>query len=242
MMISKDLKTQLEQINWKRILVFYSLILLGTFFVRKLPNLLQLTLGKYVDFILPWNLNHGIIVFIIALIFYKFSEVKKEISFLGIAKIKTIIFPLILIVGYSIIGINNDFGVNKHLWGCIFITVTFIYDIMEEYAWRGYLNDALGKLFWVFKSIVTGLFWAIWHLLIFDNFNQFGGFWIFALLCIVFSFILTFSTIKTKSIIVPAAMHALFSKTNITTLIIFSIFLVLLFTWNKFFVKEGIKN
>ncbi|WP_257468054.1 CPBP family glutamic-type intramembrane protease [Empedobacter falsenii] len=104
------------------------------------------------------------------------------------------------------------------------------------------MNDALGNIFWIIKSIITGIFWAVWHLFIFKDFDQFGGFGIFMLLCIVFSFVLTFSTIRTKSIIVPATIHALMAKTNLATLIIFVIILALLFVWNKIFERKPIRE
>ncbi|WP_313094732.1 CPBP family intramembrane glutamic endopeptidase [Empedobacter sp.] len=233
---------QIKQTNWVRIIIFYGLILIGTFLIRKCPNFLQLIFGGLVDFQLPWNMNHGLIIFLISLLFYKFSKVKKEVSLLGKEGFKTLIFPFILLVGYSIYGINNDYGINKHLWAAIFISVTLLYDIMEEYTWRGYLNDALGNIFWIIKSIITGIFWAVWHLFIFKDFDQFGGFGIFMLLCIVFSFVLTFSTIRTKSIIVPATIHALMAKTNLATLIIFVIILALLFVWKKIFERKPIRE
>ncbi|WP_413533438.1 CPBP family intramembrane glutamic endopeptidase [Empedobacter brevis] len=233
-----NLINQIKHTNWIRIFTFYVLILLGTFLIRKCSNFLQLIFGNLVDFQLPWNMNHGLIIFIISLLFYKFSKVKKEVSILGNAGLKSLIFPFILIVGYSIYGISNDYGINKHLWAAIFISVTLLYDILEEYTWRGYLNDSLGNIFWMIKSIVTGIFWAIWHLLIFKDFNQFGGFGIFMLLCVIFSFVLTFSTLQTKAIIVPATIHALMAKNNLATLIIFIIILILLFVWNKIFTKK----
>lgn len=223
---------KLKQVNWIKISCFYGLVLLGTFLIRKLPNLLQLTFGKLVDFNLPWNMNHGLIVLILALLFYQFSGIKKNVSFFG-NSVKTIIFPIILFAGYGIIGIENDFGMNKHLWAIIFIAGTFVYDIMEEYAWRGYLNDALGNIFWMIKSVITGIFWAVWHIFIFNDFEQFGSFWMFMVLCIVFSFLLTYSTIRTKSIIAPASLHALMAKNNMATLIILVFIMTLLIFWNR---------
>lgn len=233
---------QLKQVNWFRILLFYSLILIGTFFIRKLPNFFQLIFGGLVDFQLPWNMNHGLIILIVSLVFYKFSKVKKDVSLLGKEKYSTLIFPLILIVGYAMYGIENNYGINKHVWASIFISITLLYDIAEEYTWRGYLNDALGNTFWIIKSIITGIFWSVWHLFIFNDFSQFGGFGIFMLLCVIFSFVLTYSTIRTKSIIVPATIHALMAKTNLSTLIIFIIILVLLIVWNKIFTKKQLVN
>ncbi|WP_276680656.1 CPBP family intramembrane glutamic endopeptidase [Empedobacter brevis] len=229
---------QLKQVNWFSILLFYSLILIGTFLIRKLPNFFQLIFGGLVDFQLPWNMNHGLIILIVSLVFYKLSKVKKDVSLLGKEKYSTLIFPLILIVGYAMYGIENNYGINKHVWASIFISITLLYDIAEEYTWRGYLNDSLGNTFWIIKSIITGIFWSVWHLFIFNDFGQFGGFGIFMLLCVIFSFVLTYSTIRTKSIIVPATIHALMAKTNLSTLIIFIIILVLLIVWNKIFHKK----
>lgn len=232
--------TQLKQINWFPILLFYGLILIGTILIRKLPNLLQLLFGGLVGFQLPWNMNHGLIILIISLFFYKFSMVKKDVSLLGKESFRTLIFPLILIVGYAVYGIENKYGINKHLWASIFVSVTLLYDIAEEYTWRGYLNDVLGNTFWIIKSVITGIFWAVWHLFIFNDFEQFGGFGIFMLLCVIFSFVLTYSTVRTKSIIVPATLHALMVRNNLATLIIFILILVLLFAWNKIFAKKTI--
>ncbi|WP_353164601.1 hypothetical protein [Empedobacter brevis] len=143
---------QLKQVNWFSILLFYSLILIGTFLIRKLPNFFQLIFGGLVDFQLPWNMNHGLIILIVSLVFYKFSKVKKDVSLLGKEKYSTLIFPLILIVGYAMYGIENNYGINKHVWASIFISITLLYDIAEEYTWRGYLNDALGNTFWIIKT------------------------------------------------------------------------------------------
>jgi membrane protease YdiL (CAAX protease family) len=234
--------TGIKEINWLRIFTFYIFILIGTFLVQKIPNLLHLATDKYLEFNLPWNINHGIIIFIISILFYKFSTIKTEISFLGKEKFKNLLFPVMLFTGYSMYGFRNNYEINEHLWAFLFCSVTIVYDIMEEYTWRGYLNDSLGKIQWIIKSIITGIVWTFWHLLIFGNFDQFGGFAIFMLLCIVFSFVLTFSVIKTNSIIVPATIHALFAKTNIVTLILFVIFIIILILWNKKRKKETSAN
>lgn len=223
----------LKQVEWWKILLFYSIILLATFLARLLPNVLQLILSYFSDKYYPWNFNHGFAVLLVTFFFYKYSKRKTEFSLLGNQKYKSIIFPIILCAGYAYYGIPNDQGVNPHIWALLFCVFTLMYDLMEEYAWRGYLIENLGPLVWSAKAVISGVFWAVWHLLIFQNFDQFGGFWIFLLLCIVFSFLLTFSVIRTKSILVAATLHALMIRSNFVTLACLIIYLLRLFTWNK---------
>src|SRR5690606_25600752 len=116
-------------------------------------------------------------------------------------------------------GISNEHGVNNHLWALIFCSFLLVYNLMEEYAWRGYLFDDLKPIHFVLKSLISGIFWVFWHLLIFKNFDQYGGFGIFILFCIIFSFILTFAVSRTKSILVAAAIHTFIIQTNIAALI-----------------------
>lgn len=85
--------SQIKQTNWIRIIIFYGLILIGTFLIRKCPNFLQLIFGGLVDFQLPWNMNHGLIIFLISLLFYKFSKIKKKFLF-GKRKFKNIDFSI----------------------------------------------------------------------------------------------------------------------------------------------------
>lgn len=226
--------TKFKEIKWwLRVVLFYSIILVSTYFARKLPNILQITLSSFTDIDFPWNYNHGIAILIVSLLFYKFSGVKSEFSLLGANKLKAIAFPVILLIGYSAYGFKNDYGINEHLWAFIFCMFTLIYDIMEEYTWRGFLIEGVGHLNLIIKSVISGIFWAIWHLLVFNNFDQFGGFAMFLAFCLIFSLILTFSVLRTKAIIVPATLHALLIRTNIVTLLCFLLYAVLLFTWNR---------
>ncbi|UUC44076.1 CPBP family intramembrane glutamic endopeptidase [Flavobacterium cerinum] len=229
----KKISEQIKTVNWLPILAFYGIILIGTYLARQLPNLLNLILTQLTDIPFSFNYNHGFVVLIVSFLAYRFSGIKQEITLLGNNKIKSILFPVILFTAYSIYGINNSHGVNIHLWALLTCSFAFIYNLMEEYAWRGYLIESTGTINYVLKSLISGILWAIWHILIFKNFDQYGGFWIFMAFCIVFSFILTFAVLRTKSIIVAAAMHAFIIQMNIVSLICFSLFILLLVTWNK---------
>lgn len=228
----------IKKVNWLRILFFYGLILAATYFSRKLPNLLTLLLSQFSDLHFTWNYNHGIVITFISFLFYKFSSIKQEITFLGNNTLKTLAFPVILFIGYSVYGMNNDNGINKHLWAFIFCAFMLIYNIMEEYTWRGYFTESLGNINMLIKGFISGIFWAFWHFLIFNDFKQYGGFGVFLAFCIVFSVILTFSVSKSKAILVPATIHTLLVSTNMVTLICFALFALILFTWDKGFIKD----
>lgn len=225
----KEIKT-----DWKTIIIVYGIAILLTFLLLKLPNGLK-ELGLILfDFKLPFNWNHGIALLIATFIGYKFFKTKRETTFLGNDGIRSIIFGLIILVAYSIVGISNKHGINPHLWGVFFVAMTLIYDILEETFWRGYLNDLIKTKYLAIKYIITGILWSLWHLLIFDNFNQWGGFHIFLLLSIIVSFIIGFATTKTNSILVASSIHALLISKNLyVTIICFVIWGIMILTWRK---------
>ena len=225
--------TTIQKANWLKITIFYISILLLTYISRRLPNLFQLLYSPLTDTYLPWNFNHGITIIIVSFLFYKLTSQQPGFTLLGTNKLKSIAFPCILFIGYGLYGIKNDQGINEHLWALTFCFFTLVYDLMEEYVWRGYLIENLGKTTVLLKSLVSGVCWGIWHLLIFKEFSQYGGFGAFLAFCIIFSLVLTFSITTTKSLLVPATIHALLIRTNIITLTCFIIYLVLLFTWNR---------
>ncbi len=227
------LKESIKSIRWKNVLLFYGIVLVGTYGVRKLPNLLQLALTQITDIHFSFNYNHGIFIALIAWLFYKKSNVQQSITLLGYQPLKALLFPVVLLSAYSITGINNDNGIDKHSWAFLFCGLALLYNLMEEYAWRGYLVDAIGKLPYVLKSLISGITWAIWHLVVFKDFEQYGGFGMFLLFCIVFSYILTFAVQRTKSILVAASLHAFIIQMNVSALICLGIFLALLFTWKS---------
>lgn len=220
--------------DWKTIIIVYGIALLLTFLVLKLPNGLR-ELGLLLfDFKLPFNWNHGIALLITTVIGYKYFKTKRETTFLGNNRIASIIFSIIVLVAYAIVGISNKYGINEHLYGLFFVSMTLVYDIMEESFWRGYLNDLIKAKYLAIKYIITGILWSFWHLLIFDNFNQWGGFHIFLLLSIIVSFIIGFATTKTNSVLVAASIHALLISKNLyVTIICFVIWGIMILTWRK---------
>ena len=70
--------------------------------------------------------------------------------------------PAILLM---VIGVQNKYGINTHLYGFIASFATFIYCIMEEYGWRGYLQSELQFLRPVINFFFIGFIWYSWHLI-----------------------------------------------------------------------------
>jgi|GEM_PF-207880 membrane protease YdiL (CAAX protease family) len=235
-----DLLRQLKGINWFRIVLFYGVAMTGTYLARKLPNVLNLLLAQVTDIPLSFNYNHGLAVLLISLLFYRYSGVKQTITLLGSHQYKSLLFPLVLLGCYTVFGIGNPHGINRHLWALLLCCAALVYNIMEEYAWRGFLVDSLGKAGIVVKAVVSGILWSCWHLLVFSNFNQYGGFAIFFLFCILFSFILTFAVVRTRSILVAATIHAFIIQMNMAALVCAGIFVLLLFTWDRKLVNSNL--
>ncbi|MCX7548628.1 CPBP family intramembrane metalloprotease [Xanthomarina sp. F1114] len=227
--------------SYLRITLFiYGLALLLTFIIIKFPNGIQ-ALGVLIfNFKIPFNWNHGFALLLTAIVGYAFFKTERKTNFLGNNKVRSIVFSLILLVSYAIVGISNKYEINPHLWALIFVSLTLIYDVLEESFWRGYLNDLIQPKHLAIKYTITGILWSFWHFLIFDNFEQWGGFHVFLMLSIIVSFIIGFATTKTNSILVAAAIHALLISKNLNvTIICFIIWSIMILTWNK---KLFIKN
>ena len=224
---------RLKPLPWIRILLFYTLILLGTAIARQFPNALQNVLHTITGQHFPWNYNHGFVLLFLALIFYKLFPPQRRIRLLGDRSLAILIFPCIPLFCYGLYGLKNNLDINPHLWAVLFVAATFIYDLMEAYMWRGYLVDALGTMPWVYKAIISGIAWAFWHTLIFDDFGQFGGFGMFILLSILVSFALVYAGVRTNSIVASAAMHATLIRVNYVSLICFILYFILLWRWKK---------
>lgn len=162
-----------NNIVWKRVIMFFLIATLISNIFRfdifeiktsfeKLPTWL---------FILIFALLEGSGVVIGALIALHLLRKNKEtqISLFGTSKLKSLIMGAIPIVILTTIGVDNDFGMNSHLYGLIAIIGTLIYCLMEEIGWRGYLQEELRELKSWQKYFIIGLIWYLWHLSFLTN-------------------------------------------------------------------------
>ena len=206
--MKKEIKQ--SKISWKRILIFFIIATsISNVFrfdifefrpeLEKLPNWI---------FILTTFLLSGSGVIIGALIIIPFlkKQRKTEISLFGTSKSKSLIMAVIPIIIVTIFGVKNDFEIDAHLYGLIAITGTLLYCIMEEYGWRGYLQEELKSFKAWQKYLAIGFIWYLWHLTFLTNATV--GDNLFFLAMIIFgSWGIGQVVESTKSIIAGACFH-----------------------------------
>jgi len=132
----------------------------------------------------------------------KFSN---KITILGKESIKNSIILILPTISFSILGFENDKGINIHLYGFIYSLINVIYSFSEEFGWRIYLQNSLDGVNKNLKYIIIGFVWWIWHLRFETNFDIF----IFPLICIVGGYLLGKLTDDTKVIVPVITIHSL---------------------------------
>jgi membrane protease YdiL (CAAX protease family) len=157
-----------KDINWKRIALFLIVAItisnIFRFDIFELkPELEQLPTWI---FILTSVFLEGSGVLIGALIILPVlkKQRKTEMSLFGTSKSKSLLMAIIPILILGIIGVNNQHELDAHLYGFIAAISTLIYCIMEEYGWRGYLQEELKSLKPWLKYLFIGFIWYLWHL------------------------------------------------------------------------------
>ncbi len=87
-----------------------------------------------------------------------------DVSFFGTSKIKSILMALVPTILLILIGVQNKYEINVHVYGLIAAFGSFVYCIMEEYGWRGYLQEEFKILKPVIRFLLIGFIWYAWHL------------------------------------------------------------------------------
>ncbi|MDC3388614.1 hypothetical protein OAX11_03780 [Flavobacteriaceae bacterium] len=100
-------------------------------------------------------------VFIAAL--FALSLLKKErttsITLLGTSKIYNAYMVAIPLVLLAVVGVNNTYEMNVHVYAIFAFIITLIYCIFEEYGWRGYLHEEFKSITPIKKYIIIGILW-----------------------------------------------------------------------------------
>ena len=157
-----------NKISWKRILIFFVIAtLISNVFrfdifglkpeLEKLPNWIFILTTVFLE-------GSGVIIGVLIILPYLKKEKKVEMSFFGTSKTKGLIMAIIPIITLAIIGVRNDLELDNHVYGLIAIIGTLLYCIMEEYGWRGYLQEELKSLQSWQKYLIIGTVWYLWHL------------------------------------------------------------------------------
>lgn len=157
-----------ERINWKRIILFLLIaIIISNIFrfdvfelkseLEKLPTWIYILTILFLE-------GSGVFIGALIAIYFLKKHRKSEITFFGTSKSKSVIMAVIPIIMLTIIGVKNKFEIDSHIYGFIAIIGTLLYCIMEEYGWRGYLQEELKTLKSWQKYLIIGFIWYIWHL------------------------------------------------------------------------------
>jgi uncharacterized protein len=134
------------------------------------------------------------------------KERKTEISFWGTSKTKGIIMALIPTILLVVIGVKNTYGYNVHGYGLLAAFGTLIYCILEEYGWRGYLEEEFKFLKPIVRIFSIGFIWYFWHLSFLTNHSVKDN--LFFLGCLIAgSFGIGKVAEVTKSILACACFH-----------------------------------
>ena len=202
----------MKNISYKRIVLFYSIAII-------ISNIFRFDIFKSTEFLqnnLPtWGsltlivLLEGIGIFMGALIALKYLNKcrKTSISFFGISKSKSILIAIIPMLFLVIIGVDNDYQMNSHIYGFFSFIITLLYCIMEEYGWRGYLQEELEAVKDWKKYLIIGFLWYIWHLSFLRNGVSFKDNVFFLSMMILGSVGIGKIADSTKSILISACFH-----------------------------------
>ena len=168
--VSNNMKDEMEKnnISWKRVVMFFIIAtLISNIFrfdifefkseLEKLPSWIFIFITVLLE-------GSGVIIGALIIIPFLKKKRKMEMSLFGTSKSKSLIMAIIPILILTIIGVTNDFGMEYHFYGLVAATGTFLYCIMEEYGWRGYLQEELKILKPWEKYLIIGFIWYLWHL------------------------------------------------------------------------------
>ncbi|MEL7533074.1 MAG: CPBP family glutamic-type intramembrane protease [Bacteroidota bacterium] len=102
-------------------------------------------------------------MFLISLLLRRTDPSPEPTSFFGHSSKWSILIALLPVGLLSAFGVSNDYGIQANLFGLFMGGLLLGYTLLEEYGWRGYLQDALPiKREWL-KYGLIGLIWYVWH-------------------------------------------------------------------------------
>lgn len=199
-----------NNIGFKRILIFLIIaISLSNIFrfdvfgtrevLQKLPTWIYLISVLFLE-------GSGVFIGALIAIYLLRKDRKTTISFYGTSVRKSLFMSSIPIVLLTIIGVKNGYGINANLYGLIAVLGSLIYCIMEEFGWRGYLQEELKGLKPVKRYLIIGFFWYLWHLTFLTEATFLGN--LFFLGVLLFgSWGIGQVAESTKSVLISACFH-----------------------------------
>ena len=131
-----------------------------------------------------------------------------EMSLGGKDNLKACIIVAVPIACLSVVGLPNDLGIQPNLFALIMSCFTMLYAVLEEFGWRGYLQEELIRKYnkWLTYTVV-GLIWYLWH---WYFFREGGNPRLVMIPILIFaSFGIGEVAKGTKSILICGALHGL---------------------------------
>lgn len=194
----------------------------------------------------------GVFLAAMLVIPYLRKEQQVKTSLFGNSPTKSLIMGCIPLSLLTVIGVDNDAGWNPHFYGIIAGTSTLVYCIMEEYGWRGYMQEELREWTLWKKSLFIGSIWYLWHLTFLTT-ASFQASLLFWSMMVFGSWGIGQVAESTKSILASACFHMIiqimmlnaFIKNGIDgieKMVIFSISVGVWFAVIKKWEKEGQLN
>lgn len=153
---------------------------------------------------------------IICLVLFRKSH-KRTITLLGTSPWRSLVLwvsPWFLL---GILGGPGQDGISGHLFGFLLPVVALFSVLGEEVGWRGFLQDALRPLRPIYRYLLIGYLWEIWHFT-----NRTRGKTVIAviftvliagLIASLLSWLIGRATDRTRAILVAALMHGLVNAT-----------------------------
>lgn len=186
-------------------------ILLTSDYLKKLPVWGYLISSSFLE-------ASGILLGTAVALFLFLKKQKSTISLFGSSPTFSLLMALIPLILFLFIGIDNKYGINNHLYGLLAFSCSFIYCIVEEYGWRGYLQEELKGIKPWLRYTLIGVLWYLWHLSFISDSNFFNNLQVLIIL-IIGSWGLGQVAIATKSIIACACFHLVIQIISYNSLI-----------------------
>lgn len=167
------ISTKPEAVSLQRVVIFYAIAItisnLFRFDVFELNAGLKAWSG--LGYVVIRNVLEGSGVFLGALVGIHLLKRARPVgvSFWGTSRKFVLLRAAVPLVLITVIGVPNNFGINAHLFGAVATVAVLFYCVMEEYGWRGYLQQKLTGLQHLLKFVVIGALWYFWHLSFLEN-------------------------------------------------------------------------
>lgn len=134
------------------------------------------------------------------------KERKTQISLFGTSQSKALLMSAIPVVLLGVIGVKNGYGIQENVYGLLAVVLSLVYCIMEEYGWRGYLQEELKDLQPLKRYLLIGFLWYVWHLSFLSTATVYENLF-FLLMLLVGSWGIGQVAASTKSILASACFH-----------------------------------